>query len=266
MTFEEEVRQNIAGIGQNEVFKDLSRQWVTQSTFARYTYNFRWFDRPIIQFPQDMIAMQELVWAVKPDLIIETGIAHGGSLIMNASLLAMLDWAEAAEAGTTLDPRRSKRKVLGVDIDIRAHNRAAIEAHPFASMIEMIQGSSVAEDVIAEVRKIASGYKRVLVSLDSNHTHEHVLGELELYAPLVTLGSYCIVFDTVVEDLPDELFPNRPWNQKDNPKTAVRAYLETLSGEGRKAADGAALTFETDREIETKLQITVAPEGFLKRV
>lgn len=266
MSFEEEVRQNIAGIAGNETFKDLSRQWITQSTFARYTYNFRWFGRPIIQFPQDMVAMQELVWAIKPDLIIETGIAHGGSLVMNAALLAMLDWAEAAEAGTTLDPRASKRKVLGIDIDIRAHNRAAIEAHPFASMIEMIEGSSVADDVIDKVRKVAAGYKRVLVSLDSNHTHEHVLGELELYAPLVSKGSYCVVFDTVVEDLPDELYPNRPWNQKDNPKTAVRAYLKSLAGEGRTAADGAPLAFETDREIETKLQITVAPEGFLKRV
>ena len=210
--------------------------------------------------------MQELIWQVKPDLIIETGIAHGGSLVMSASMLAMLDYCEAVEAGKTLDPQATRRRVLGLDIDIRPHNRAAIEAHPMAHHIDMIQGSSIASEIIAQVHEIAKGYKRALVILDSNHTHEHVLAELEAYAPLTSSGSYCIVFDTVIEDLPNEMFPDRPWGKGDNPKTAVWEYLRRLKEEGRKATDGAPLAFEINKSIENKLFITVAPDGYLKRV
>jgi len=209
---------------------------------------------PIIQYPQDMVAMQELIWQIKPDLIIETGIAHGGSLIMNASMLAMLDLCDAIESGEMIDPSQSKRKVLGIDIDIRAHNREAIEAHPMASRIQMIQGSSIAPEIITQVKEIAQGYKRVLVSLDSNHTHDHVLAELEAYAPLTSVGSYCVVFDTIVEDMPADMFPDRPWGPGDNPKTAVWEYLKTHP------------EFEIDNSIQHKLLITVAPDGWLKRV
>ena len=232
----------------------------------KYSYHFDWLGRPIIQFPQDMVAMQELIWSIKPDLIIETGIAHGGSLVFSASMLAMLDMCDAIEAGETLDPKVSHRKVLGIDIDIRAHNRTAIEAHPMASRIQMLQGSSVAPEIVEQVCAIAANYSRVLVCLDSNHTHDHVLAELHAYAPLTSIGSYCVVFDTIIEDMPSEMFPDRPWGPGNNPKTAVWEYLRSLNGEGWLAADGKPLQFEIDRSIENKLLITVAPDGYLKRI
>ena len=219
----------------------------------KYTYHFQWMGRPVIQLPQDMVAMQELIAQIKPDLIIETGIAHGGSLVLSASMLALLDLGEAIEAGRKLDPAASRRKVLGIDIDIRAHNRAAIEAHPMASRIQMIQGSSIDPAVIAQVRELAAGHARILVFLDSMHTHAHVLAELEAYAPLVSPDSYCVVFDTVIEDMPAGSFPDRPWDRGNNPKTAVREYLK------------AHPEFEIDRSIPDKLLLTVAPDGFLRR-
>jgi cephalosporin hydroxylase len=210
--------------------------------------------RPAIQFPNDAWAMQELIWSTRPDLIIETGIAHGGSLIFSASMLAMLDLCDAIESGSKMDPAQSRRKVLGLDIEIRPHNRAAIEAHPMASRIQMIQGSSIAPDVVEQVRQVAQGYQRVLVCLDSNHTHDHVLAELHAYAPLTSVGSYCVVFDTIVEDMPADMFPDRPWGPGDNPKTAVWEYLKSHPD------------FEIDKGIQHKLMITVAPDGYLKRV
>ncbi|MBQ0798495.1 MAG: cephalosporin hydroxylase family protein [Porticoccaceae bacterium] len=252
--FKREVSLRVEKIGDNHQLWENSVKWMNETAGYKYTYNFSFLGRPIIQYPQDMVAMQELIWSVKPDLIIETGIAHGGSLIMNASLLAMLDYCEAFEKNEMLDPRKPKRRVLGIDIDIRAHNRAAIEEHPMANRIDMIEGSSIAEDVIAQVHKYSKNYRKILVSLDSNHTHEHVLAELEAYAPLTSIGSYCVVFDTVVEDMPAEMFPDRPWGPDDNPKTAVWEYLETHS------------EFEIDKSIQNKLLITVAPDGYLRRV
>lgn len=181
-------------------------------------------------------------------------------------MLALLDYTDAIGNGSQLDPSAPGRHVLGIDIDIRAHNRAAIEAHPMSQHITMLQGSSIDPSIIAQVRKIASGQERIMVILDSNHTHEHVLAELEAYAPLTSLGSYCVVLDTVVEDLPDSLFSDRPWGKGDNPKTAVWEYLRRLKTEKHLAADGAPLTFEVDTSIEAKLLITVAPDGYLKRV
>ncbi|OHC12340.1 MAG: cephalosporin hydroxylase [Pseudomonadales bacterium GWC1_66_9] len=251
--FEQERRERLESYGADKEFTELSREWLQASMQRKYVYNFDWLGRPIIQYPQDMAAIQELVWRVRPDLIIETGIAHGGSLVLSASLLAMLDMCEAIEAGTTIDPRVSSRKVLGVDIDIRAHNRSAIEGHPMASRIEMIQGSSIDADVVMKVRDFAANYKRVLVFLDSMHTHDHVLAELQAYAPLVSLGSYCVVFDTFVEDMPPSFFADRPWDVGNNPKTAVQQWLATQSD------------FVVDSEIERKFQVTVAPCGFLRR-
>ena len=247
-------------------FQDITRQWFLKANSYEYSYHFEWLSRPIIQYPQDIMAMQELIWQVKPDLIIETGIARGGSLIMSASMLAILDYCEAIELGLSIDPRSTRRRVLGIDIDIRSHNRAAIETHPLSHRIDMIQGSSIAPDIIANVHKIASQYRRVLICLDSNHTYEHVLAELEAYAPLTSQGSYCVVFDTVIEDLPDEMSSDRPWGKGNNPKTAVWEYLRRLKEEGRKAADGKPLSFEIDKTIENKLLITVAPDGYLKRL
>jgi len=251
---ENEVKKNIADLAADKQLIKQSWDWNIATARHHYTYNFSYLGRPIIQFPQDTMAMQEIVWKVRPDLIIETGIAHGGSLMLSAAMLALLDYCEAAGAGKTLDPKAGRRRVLGLDIDIRAHNRAAIEAHPMAHMIDMIQGSSVAPDVIARVREYAKGYKRILLCLDSNHTHAHVLAELEAYAPLVSTGSYCVVFDTSIEDGPEDMFPGRPWGKGDNPKTAVREYLKTHP------------EFEIDKSIPDKLLVTVAPDGYLKRV
>ena len=242
--FKKQVRENIDLLGRDKDVQGLSRIWSRETNRSGYTYNFTWMGRPIIQYPQDMVAMQELIWQTQPDLIIETGIAHGGSLIFSASMLEL-----NAACGGNADAR-----VLGIDIDIRAHNREAIEAHPMGRRIDMIQGSSIAADVIAQVQESAMGKKGVLVILDSNHTHEHVLAELEAYAPLVTTGSYCLVFDTLIEDMPAELFPDRPWGPGDNPKTAVHEYLKSHP------------EFEIDAAIPNKLLITVAPDGYLKRI
>ena len=252
--FKQECLREIEQQGLDNEFIRLSSAWMKNANSLKYSYHFESLGRPIIQYPQDIVAMQELIWDVKPDLIIETGIAHGGSLIMNASMLAMLDMCDAIESDLILDPGQSKRKVLSVDIDIRAHNRKAINAHPMASRIQMIQGSSIAPEVIAQVKEVAKGYERVLVSLDSNHTHDHVLAELEAYAPLASLGSYCVVFDTIVEDMPPHMFPDRPWGPGNNPKTAVWEYLKTHP------------EFEIDKSIQNKLLITVAPDGYLKRI
>ncbi|MGE0430591.1 MAG: cephalosporin hydroxylase family protein, partial [Hydrogenophaga sp.] len=220
-TFLMECSTEIEAQGGDRKLLRSTSDWMGQANAFKYSYHFTWQGRPIIQYPQDMLAMQELIWQIKPDLIIETGIAHGGSLIFSASMLAQLDICDAIEAGVSFNPRESTRKVLGIDIDIRAHNRAAIEAHPMASRIQMIQGSSIAPEIIAQVRAVAADHSRVLVCLDSNHTHDHVLAELEAYAPLVSAGSYCVVFDTIIEDMPADMFPDRPWGPGNNPKTAV---------------------------------------------
>jgi cephalosporin hydroxylase len=254
ITFENQVKENVRRLGEIPGLSALSMQWMLEVGLGgAYTYNFRHMGRPVIQYPQDIVAMQELIWEVKPDLIIETGIAHGGSLILSASMLALLDLCEAIDTGTMLDPRNSRRKVLGIDIDIRAHNRAAIEAHPMASRIRMFEGSSTDPGIIAEVTEVARGFKRVLVCLDSNHTHEHVLAELEAYASLASIGSYCVVFDTIVEDMPPHLFSERPWHPGNSPKTAVWEYLKTHP------------EFEIDENIQNKLVITVAQDGYLRR-
>jgi cephalosporin hydroxylase len=223
-------------------------EFLLQSISDRYSYNFSWLCRPIIQYPQDIVAFQELVSTVKPGLIIETGIAHGGSLVLSASMLCLLDVMEG------LDPRQSPRKVVGVDIDIRPHNRQALDEHPLRFKMELIEGSSIDPEIIQQVRSHADVVDRVLVSLDSNHTHEHVLAELNAYADLVSIGSYCIVFDTVVEDLPAGSFPDRPWDVGNNPKTAVHEWLKTHP------------EFEIDKDIDNKLLISVAPDGYLKRI
>ena len=236
--FIEERKQRIQENGANGALQSAARAFNVESNRAQYSYNFSWMGRPIIQYPQDMIAMQEIIWEVKPDLVIETGIAHGGSLIYYASLLELIGHGE----------------VLGIDIDIREHNRKEIEKHPMFKRIKMIQGSAISAEIIIQVKKYASGKERILVCLDSNHTHDHVLNELKLYSPFVTVGSYIVVFDTIVEDLPEGYFSQkRPWGISNNPKTAVAEFLNTNSD------------FEIDRSIDNKLLISVAPGGYLKR-
>jgi cephalosporin hydroxylase len=242
--FKREGEQEIKAMGDDQALQVATRDWVNKANARKYSYHFEWMGRPIIQYPQDIVAMQELIWQVQPDLVIETGIAHGGSLIFSASMLEL----NAACGG----PKDAQ--VLGVDIDIRAHNREAIETHPMSKRITMIQGSSVAPEIVAQVRAKAQGKQRVLISLDSNHTHEHVLAELQAYAPLTSVGSYCIVFDTVIEDMPAAMFPDRPWGPGNNPKTALWAYLKEHP------------EFQIDRQIDHKLLISVAPDGYLKRV
>jgi len=237
----------------NSIYASAQKFFI-DSVEEKYSYNFEWLGRPIIQYPQDVVAMQELIWKVKPDLIIETGIAHGGSLIMSASMLALLDYCDAVENSLALDPAYPLRKVLGIDIDIREHNRVAIEAHPMASRIDMIQGSSIDPDVIAEVYRRAKGNSTILICLDSNHTHDHVFSELQAYAPLVAKGSYCVVFDTAIDDIPKNMHGDRSWGPGNSPKTAVHEFLKIHP------------EFEVDIEIDKKLLISVAPDGYLRRV
>lgn len=253
MDFKEETEFRIRENANDAVLVRCAKDFMTASTHPKYSYNFSCLGRPIIQYPQDMVAIQELIWRIRPDLVIETGIAHGGSLILSASMLALLDYCDAIEAGRPLDPMATHRRVLGIDIDIRAHNRAAIEAHPMSHRIDMLQGSSIAPDMVAEVRKRAASHERIMVFLDSNHTHDHVLAELEAYAPLVSPGSYCVVFDTVIEDLPAGMYPDRPWDVGNNPKTAAREFLSRNHD------------FEVDEDMDAKLLITVAPGGYLRR-
>ena len=237
--FKDEVKRNIERQGRNKKLKASALKFAIEAALNRYLYNFTWLGRPIIQFPQDIVAIQELIWRVKPDLVIETGIAHGGSLILSTSILEMIG---------------GKGKVLGIDIDIRKHNRREIERHRMAKRIEMIEGSSTDPRVLAKVRRFTRGKKRVLVFLDSNHSGVHVLRELELYAPLVSKGSYIVAFDTVIEKMPKGNNKNRPWDKGNNPMTAVRAFLRKHKN------------FVVDKEMEHKLLITAAPGGFLKRV
>ena len=236
--FQEETVQRVADQGQSAGVTEAAAKFVIESVATKYSYNFSWMGRPIIQYPQDMIAMQEIIWQIKPDLIIETGIAHGGSLVFYASLLELIGHGE----------------ILGIDIDIRAHNRKEIEAHPMFKRIRMIEGSSISEDTLLQVKEAAKDKAKIIVLLDSNHTHDHVLSELELYAPFVTLDSYLVVFDTVVEHLEPGSTSDRPWGKGDNPKTAVKAFLSTHP------------EFKIDEAIDNKLLISVAPEGYLKRV
>ena len=238
--FKQERAADIAAMAGDEQLKQKSLDWMLHADKYKYTYNYTWLGRPIIKFPSDIVATQQIVWDVKPDLIIETGIAHGGSLILSASLLEMIG---------------GPGRVLGIDIDIREHNRKEIEAHPMMKRIDMIEGSSVADDVMARVRAAAAKAKCVMVFLDSLHTHDHVLKELELYAPLVSVGSYMVLPDTFIEYFPKGYYAhNRPWDVGNNPMTALRAFLE-------KNKD-----FEIDRELCDKLMITEAFDGYLRRV
>jgi len=242
--FKQECEEEILSQGEDTVLNNVTTEWLNKANLRKYSYHFEWLGRPIIQYPQDIIAMQELIASVQPDLIIETGVAYGGSLIFYASILEL----NAICGGI------QNAEVLGIDIDIRQHNREAIEAHPMFKRISMIEGSSIAPEIIEQVKAKAQGKQKILVCLDSNHTHDHVLAELEAYAPLTSVGSYCVVFDTIIEDMPDDMFGDRPWGVGNNPKTAVWEYLKTHP------------EFEIDKTIQHKLLITVAPDGYLKRV
>lgn len=232
-----EVKENIKALSRDQAVHGLSSIWLRETIRYKYTYNFTWMGRPIIQLPQDIIAMQEIIWQIKPDLIVETGIAHGGSLIFYASMLELIG---------------GDGQVVGIDIDIRDDSRDQIEGHPMFKRITMIQGSSIDEGVVRQIYDFAKRKKRVLVALDSNHTHEHVLKELKFYSPIVTKESYLVVFDTAIEDMPEDLWIDRPWGKGNNPRTAVCEFLKTSD------------RFVVDKEIENKLLITVSPDGYLR--
>jgi len=238
LEFKKRNTKKIDSMNKNNDLKEISKRWFLESVKYEYSYHFSWLGRPIIQYPQDIIALQEIIWKVKPDLIIETGIARGGSIIFSASLLELI----------------GSGKVVGIDIDIKNENKKAIKKHPLSKRIQMIEGSSINKKIVKRIEKIAQNKKSILVILDSNHTHKHVLKELEIYSPLVSKNSYLIVFDTIIDDLPEELLKNRPWGKNNNPKTAVKEFLKTND------------RFQIDRTIERKLLFTAAPMGYLKCV
>jgi len=237
-SFETQKRENIRALARDARLTELATKWLRETARHQYSYNFTWLGRPIIQFPQDILAMQEIIWSVRPDLIVETGIAHGGSLIFYASVLELLGHGQ----------------VLGIDIDIRAHNRIEIERHPMFKRIAMLEGSSTEARIAKQVHELAQDKSTIVVALDSNHTHEHVLQELRLYSPLVRAGSYLIVFDTSIEDMPKGFFSDRPWDRGNNPKTAAQQFLAETD------------RFVVDEEIDGKLLISANRGGYLKCV
>lgn len=236
--FYEERKKRLADQGRDGPLRRAGRDFLRESLRSGYSYNFSWLGRPVIQYPQDLMALQEIIWRVKPRLIIETGIAHGGSIIFSASMLELL-------GGDGL--------VLGIDIDIRAHNRPLILGHPLAHRLRLVEAGSLDEAAAAEARQLAERGGPVMVILDSDHTHQHVLAEMRLYGPLVSPGSYMVVFDGLVEDFPEAVAPGRPWGPGNNPLSAIREFLS------------GADEFEIDREMEDKLMITAAPSGYLQK-
>lgn len=220
-------RRRELATGADALFRDM--------VDARYIYNFDWLGLPIFQMPQDVMAVQELIWRVKPGAIVETGVARGGSLILSSAMLQLI-------GGDGI--------VVGVDIDIRPHNRAAIEGHPLSHRVHLVEGSSIDAATVDRVRQLVGNRGPVMVFLDSNHTHDHVLEELRLYSGFVGQGSYIIVFDSVIDKLPVDA--SRPWGPGNSPRTASLAFLAEND------------RFEVDRDMEDKLLLTCCPDGFLR--
>ncbi len=253
-SFADECKNEILKQGKDIKLSRTSKKWIAQSSIHKYSYHFSWMGRPIIQLPTDIMALQEIIWSTKPDIIIETGIAHGGSLCFSASMLSLLDLADLKKTSTQHVSSKITRKVIGVDIDIRGHNQNALLSHPMADKIVMIEGSSIEKPIFKRIKKLIPSNSKVLVILDSNHTEKHVLEELRLYKELVTVGSYCIVCDTVVAQMADGFYKNRPWGINNNPKGAVEKFLKESPN------------FVVDEEIDNKLLLSMSPKGYLKRI
>ena len=249
MNFKQEVENSVIAQGTNKELNAAAAKFIEDSVKSRYSYNFSWLGRPIIQYPQDIVKLQEIIFEIKPDLIIETGVAHGGSLVLSASMLALLD-IEDLKKGNPV----TKRKVFGIDIDIREHNKTAINNHFLSDYIETFEGSSIDSKLLSEISRNASGYNKILVCLDSNHTHDHVLQELNCYSGFVSVGSYCVVFDSIIEILKNENYPDRPWGKGNNPMTAIDAFIQDNKN------------FVIDEFIDSQLLISAAPRGYLKRI
>ena len=258
--YKQDITKRVREYPNNRELQSASKAFFDQIGIGKadYVYNFMWLGVPIIQIPQDLQALQEIIWQVKPDLIIETGIAWGGSLIFSASMLAILEACGEFEQGHA--------HAIGIDIDIRSHNKQMLAQHPLAKKITLLEGSSIDENVIDQVYRLAKNYRRILICLDSNHTHEHVLAELEAYAPLVSHGSYCMVGDTIIEDAPETMVSQRPWGKGNSPKSAVWEYLEKLQSHPKLGFDGKPLQFDIDRHIENKIVLTGSPDGYLRRI
>ena len=255
MNFKRDTKNEIQRQGKDKKIQKLTKKWLNRAGQLKYSYHFEWLGRPIIQHPQDMIGIQQLIWNVKPDLIIETGVARGGSLIFYASLQELI-----------FKKSKLKSKVIGIDIKIKKNNYSKIKKHQMSKRITLIEGSSVEKKVFNKVYKIAKGYKKIMVLLDSNHTHNHVYEELKIYAKLVSKKSYCVVFDTIIDDLPETYGKNRPWGKNDNPKSALKKYLKLLKKNNQFDLNNKKLSFKNDKTIQNQLLITVAPDGFLKRL
>ena len=254
--FQDEINKRLSSNRENKVLQEAKSIFLKESIIPKYSYNFSWLGLPIIQYPQDMIAVQEIIWDKRPDLIIETGVARGGSVIMYASLLILIETLSKLKDNNNelTFTRNFKSKVIGIDVDIRKENRLNIHNHPASRIIDLIEGSSTNNNIVGQVKSISEKYNNVMVILDSNHEHHHVLEELNLYSELVTVGQYCIVFDTVIENLPDDFFPDRPWSVGNNPKTAVDEFLIKNKN------------FEVDKRFDDKLLISAAPDGYLKKI
>jgi len=253
--FEEERKTEMARMKNDSEFIKLTKLWIENANRLKYMYKFDWLGRPIIQYPEDIVTIQNLIFQVKPTLIIETGIAHGGSLVLSASMLALLD-LESCSRGK--NGEHIERKVIGIDVEIRDHNKHYLNEHFLNNYITLLEGSSISTSLYNRVQEIASNHSRIMVLLDSNHSHEHVLKELQMYSKLVTDGSYCVVFDTIIDNLPDSSFAKpqhqRSWNSKSNPKTAINEFLKYESN------------FIVDEEINLNLVVSGNPSGFLKRI
>lgn len=248
--FDLESSENIKRMSKDERLRHASQEWINLSSPHRYVYNWRWMGLPIIQLPADIVVTQELIWKVRPTVIIETGVARGGSIIFNASQLVLLDLCENGVVSTG----STKRRCIGIDIDIRAHNRHAIETHPLSNMVELIEGSSIDQATLDHVKSLIKPNDRVMIILDSHHTHQHVITELLQYAPLVSEGSYLIVHDTGIEFAKTDAFQDREWGVGNNPLTALNEFLSKNSN------------FQIDDNVCSKLLITSSPNGYLERL
>jgi len=256
MTFKKDGIREIELQGKDKKIQRLTKDWMARAGELKYSYHFEWMGRPIIQHPQDMIGVQQLIWKLKPDLIIETGIARGGSLIFYASLLELI----------SINQRNKKAKVIGIDINIKKKNLTEIKKHPMFKRIKLFEGSSTEEKIYKKVYSYSKKYKKIMVLLDSNHIEDHVYEELKVYAKLVSKNSYCVVFDTIIDDLPEVYGKKRNWGKNNNPKTALRKYLKLINKKKHYDLENKKLTFKIDKNIQNQLLITVAPDGYLKRL
>lgn len=221
----------------SESFSKISHEWMQQAVDHKYSYQFDWLGVPIIQMPSDLVVFQQIIFETRPDLIIETGVARGGSLVFWASMLDLCG----------IDGR-----VIGVDIEVREHAKNAISNSKYSNIIDVIVGSSIDNKIIDSVRNVVSKHQRIMVVLDSNHTHEHVLGELNAYAEFVSPGCSLLVLDTVIDDLIP--YPERSWGPGSSPKSAVIDYMKSHSADFKKLSKFEAIS-----------KLTVAPHGFWMR-